>query len=120
MARASLLLCLLAIAWAQPPAEDHLRTGQRFVAKGDYGRAIGEFETAVGLAPSRAEAHYNLGNALRLWGDAAGAEQSLRKALALRPAFPQAHFALGLVLGDRVGSEHMGLEHFQQAIAQDP
>jgi tetratricopeptide (TPR) repeat protein len=111
-----------ALSLAQEPAsvEEHLRLGQYFLENNAAGRAVSEFEAATGLAPERADALYNLGNALRLWGDADGAEGTLRKALDLQPHFPEAHFVLGLLLGDQVGSEHLGLSEFEAAIAQKP
>ncbi|MDA1313808.1 MAG: tetratricopeptide repeat protein [Acidobacteria bacterium] len=101
-----------------PTVEAHLRLGQYFLENNAAGRAVSEFEAAAGLAPERADAHYNLGNALRLWGDASGAEKRLREALDIQPHFPEAHFVLGLLLGNRVGSEHLGLSEFEAAIAQ--
>ena len=114
---------IAALSLAQEPASDfegHLRLGRYFLENDAAGRAVSEFETAIRLAPERAEAHYNLGNALRLWGDSSGAEKALRKALEIQPRFPEAHFVLGLLLGDRVGSEHLGLSEFEAAIAQKP
>ena len=120
-----LILILTLLGWvsdsdaAPPSLEDYLSLGRYFLERNAPGRAISEFESAVQLAPERPEAHYNLGLALRVWGDLSGAEAALRKALELQPRFPEAHFALGLVLGDRVGSEHLGLAEFEAAVAQD-
>ncbi|MCI0417612.1 MAG: tetratricopeptide repeat protein, partial [Acidobacteria bacterium] len=100
--------------------EEHLKLGQYYLEQNASGRAVTEFEEAVRLEPNRADAHYNLGVALRQWGDLSGAEVSLRRACELQPRFPEAHFALGLVLGDRIGSERLGLAEFEKALAQRP
>lgn len=104
----------------QNPFEAHFRLGQYFLARGDTGRAVSEFEDAVRLAPENADAQYNFAVASRQWGDVDVAERALRKAIELRREFPEAHFVLGLLLGDRVGFEHLGLSEFQTAIAQRP
>ena len=101
-------------------ASGHLQLGQYFLDHHAPGRAIAEFEAAAQLRPEWTEAHYDLGIALRAWGDLQGAERELRRVLQLQPRYPQAHFALGLVLGDRVGSEKLGLGEFEAAVAQDP
>ncbi len=102
LASLAFAFCQSALAQSTPaPLFDrHLRAGQYFLEKKQYGRAVSEFESAVGLEPGHAESHYDLGNALRLWGDTDGAGQALRRAIGLRPDFPEAHFAFGLVLGD--------------------
>jgi tetratricopeptide (TPR) repeat protein len=98
----------------------HMRLGQYYLDGKDSGRAASEFEAATRLDLRSAAARYSLGVALRLWGDPQGAERALREALRLQPRFPEAHFVLGLVLGDRVGSESLGLAEFEAAVAQNP
>src|SRR5687767_860213 len=120
-----LILLVAGAAWAAPQAvrsayDHHIDLGQYFLERKAHGRAVSEFEAAVRLSPQRAEVHYNLGVALRLWGDRSGSERELRRALELQPRFPEAHFVLGLLLGDRPGSEHLGLADFQAAVAQKP
>src|SRR5262249_32015992 len=121
---AALVSLAVAICQAQSTPtllfDRRLRTGQYFLEKKQYGRAVSEFESAVSLAPDRAEGYYNLGSALRLWGELDGAQRGLRKAIGLRPQFPEAHCALGWALGDQVGAEREGLAEFEEAVSQQP
>jgi tetratricopeptide (TPR) repeat protein len=114
------MLALLFFAAQLANFADHLGLGQYYLEHRQAGRAANEFEAAAALQPNSTAAYYHLGAALRLWGDPAGAERALHEALRLQPRFPEAHFELGLVLGDRVGSEDLGLAEFETAVAQNP
>ena len=46
-------------------AEAHLQLGSLYSRRGEYERAVPEFEVAVGLVPSLKEAHYRLALAYR-------------------------------------------------------
>jgi Tfp pilus assembly protein PilF len=42
----------------------HIASGERYMAKQDYARAVPEFRNAIKIAPNSADAHYRLGMAL--------------------------------------------------------
>ena len=58
--------------------EARLQLGILYAERGDYARAVPEFEKAIELRPEIAETHYRLGLAYRRTGDEAGARKQLQ------------------------------------------
>ena len=75
-----------------------MHRGQKNYRRGKLNEALGQFRTAIRIAPSRAEGWVNLGVTLMETGQLADAAASLTKALGLNPQLMQGHLAMGDVL----------------------
>ncbi len=74
----------------------HNNIGNVHRLKGDYARAVSEYEQAIAIRP-HAKTLSNLGTAYRRMGDLTKAESALQRALTVDPRSKEAHFGLGLV-----------------------
>jgi Flp pilus assembly protein TadD len=80
-----LLAALLALAGAQPSAQDELKFGVEVARRGLWKEARFRFERAVLLDPDNASALNNLGIALEQQGEFEKAREAYEKALELKP-----------------------------------
>jgi superkiller protein 3 len=69
-----------------------------FYKKGDYARAISQFEKAVEIAPDSPQIHNYLGTALRTRGYLGKAVSEYQKAIELDPNYASAYTDLGIAL----------------------
>ena len=67
-----------------------LNRGNAYHDKGEYDRAIRDYDEAIRLKPDDADAYKNRGVAYNNKGDRAAAARDLERALQLNPAEPQA------------------------------
>lgn len=86
---AGTVLCALALCNCGGPVKGrearYLATGQRYLEKGDYARAVLEFKNAAQVSPESAEVHYQLGTAFLGTGDFRSAVAHLMEATNLNP-----------------------------------
>jgi tetratricopeptide (TPR) repeat protein len=77
------------IAWsgalAQTTAEDNFKSGNAWRNKGDFDRAIADYNQALTINPQDAEAYNNRGNAWRNKGDFDRAIADYTQALRINP-----------------------------------
>ena len=73
-----------------------LLTGQ----KGDFDRAIEDFNKAIDLKPDYAKAYYNRGIAYGDKGDFDRAIEDFNKAIDLNPDYAKAYYSRGIAYGD--------------------
>src|SRR5688500_14502332 len=66
-------------------ADSYLRRGDAWYEKGQWDRAIAEYDRAIALGSARAEPYNNRGNARRATGDLEGAYQDYSRALEINP-----------------------------------
>jgi len=82
-------------------AATYVNRGIILLRRGDYRRALRDFDMAIELQPDLAEAHLNRGAALRNIDDAAGAVAALNRALELGPREPaRAYYNRGIAHED--------------------
>lgn len=74
-------------ATAHAPGQPHLSAGRQEVRKGEYERAIREYDQAITQWPNLAEAFYLRGIAKLNSGDTSGGEADLAKAASLDPTY---------------------------------
>jgi Flp pilus assembly protein TadD len=89
------------------------------MAKGDYGKALECFETALRYTPTYSYVHINLGIARGQMNEHARAEASFLRALELAPTDAQPHFYYGRYLESR-GRRTEAVAHLQTAIDHNP
>jgi tetratricopeptide (TPR) repeat protein len=87
--------------------------------KGDYGRAIADYDQAIQLKPDFAEAYYNRGNAYANKGDHNRAIADYDQAIQLRPDFAEAHYNRGNASYYK-GDYDRAITDFNQAIQLKP
>jgi tetratricopeptide (TPR) repeat protein len=88
-------------------------------ARGNAGRAIERYRSALGVRADLPQTQFNLGSALARAGDWEGAQAALEASIRQAPGYADAHVALGNVLfarGDRVGA----VACWNRALAIDP
>jgi spermidine synthase len=100
-------------------AELYNLLGIVYASRGDFERAIVEFQHALTLAPDSAATHWHLGAALASRGERAEAIGHLQRAVEIDPANARAQNDLGLML-TLVGRLDEAVEHLERAVALDP
>jgi len=108
-----------AIGIAPDYMEAHNNLGSRYLALGDYARAVEPLETAVRLEPSSIRPRLNLTLAFYVLQRIDQAEQSAREALRLAGDLPKGHYLLGLTLIAR-GRTKEAVAHLQKSTAEFP
>lgn len=111
-----ILAGVLTLSGCASPAEEpgklageHLEAGKQAMERGDHGRAVEEFQSAVAADSNLFEAHFRLGNALAALNRLPEAESAYKKALAMEPDDADALSNLGVV--------YYRMERFDEAIA---
>ncbi len=100
-------------------ARSHLHLGAIRLARLDAPGALGEFETAVALAPQNPEARNMAGSALQALGRVSEATDQFRLALKLRPDYQNARYNLARAL-IRAGKPDEAVGLFRQVVAAYP
>src|SRR5215510_11792957 len=104
-------------AQAQSPraAEDHLKRGLILGRRGEFDRAIAEFDKAIEINPQLADAWCNRGLAYHLKGDIEQATAELDRAIKLDPHHIVANYSRGVLLQSR-GEADKAMADFNRAI----
>jgi tetratricopeptide (TPR) repeat protein len=97
----------------------HWRRGLAWEARGDLGRAIGEYRDCLAADPGHGDARLSLAGALAAAGDPQAAMGEYRAALAHDPASITAHNNLALLLAGS-GDVAAAIRHWEAALALDP
>jgi tetratricopeptide (TPR) repeat protein len=97
----------------------HNNLGLEYKAKGQWDRAISEYQTALQLNPDYVEAHSNLGTAYEHQGLLDRAISEYRTALELNPAWAQVHHNLGLAYAHQ-GRWDAAIPEYQTALQLNP
>lgn len=87
--------------------------------KGEFGRAIADFDKVLSLEPGNVDALIRRGDAYRQMGDIARAMADLNRAVELAPANYRAYFGRGLTHSGR-GENLLALADYNKAIAISP
>jgi len=85
--------------------QNHNNLGDLWARRGEYGKAVKEFETAISLAPQFAPAYYNLANVYVLMGEFDQAEVNFLKSIRYNPTQRDAYLNLA-ALYQRQGREN--------------
>ncbi len=93
--------------------------GNAYARKGEYDKAIEEYEKALALNPTHVEAHNNLGNAYLSKGKYDKAIEEYEKALAGNPSLVEAHNNMGNAYA-RKGEFDKAIEAFEKALVSNP
>jgi lipoprotein NlpI len=100
-------------------AKMHYNRGIEWAAKGDYDRAIADYDAALRASPKFADAYYNRGNAWGLKGDPDRAITDYDAFLRLNPKDPAAHIARAVELMVK-GDYARAVAGYDTALALDP
>ena len=99
--------------------DTHTNAGSVYGMRGQYDRAVAEFQEALRINPGFAPAYYNWGQVLERQGKPDEALVKYREALALKPFYPEANYKVARILAAR-GDEDRAIEHYRTAIAYNP
>ena len=104
-----------------PAAEyaEHMDRAVDLMKKGEYERAVPEWNRALELAPQEWRAHNSLGVALMETGKVDEAISHYHEALALNPEYAEAHNNLGEASATQ-GAAAEAIAQFEKAVASDP
>src|SRR5215470_10735158 len=94
----SLLVCTAASAQGTVAAKSYLDRGLDLYAKGEFDKAIDDFDVAITFDPAYSAAYYNRGNARRAMQDWDGAASDYGRAIEINPRFFQAYANRGAAL----------------------
>jgi protein O-mannosyl-transferase len=101
--------------------EAHNNLGNAYVATGQLGKAVGEYEFALAGDPTRAAVHANLAHTLaKLPSRQSDAIAHYRQALRLDPSLAQAHAGLGAALLHQREFNEEAISHLEMAIRLNP
>jgi protein O-mannosyl-transferase len=104
---------------AQPSSLRHFKLGVTLEHRGNFTKAIENFEAALRINPDYADAHSALGFAFAIQGRLRDSFEQFHYALRLRPPLATAHTGLGLLLA-RQGNLSEAADHFHRALDSDP
>jgi tetratricopeptide (TPR) repeat protein len=104
-------------AW--PSSLSHFKLGVILSHRGDFNKAIENFEAALRINPRLSDAHSALGFALTIQGRLAEASEQFDQALRLAPRLATAHTGLGMLFA-RQGDLSQASYHFRLALESDP
>jgi tetratricopeptide (TPR) repeat protein len=108
--------------WISRNPQDHQAhrlLGGALDSKGEFGKAIAEFQTAIRIDPEYAEAHGELGATLEDQGKLDEAIAEFRAAIRIKPDFTAVHVNLGLALYKK-GKLDEAIAEFRAAIRIKP
>jgi tetratricopeptide (TPR) repeat protein len=76
---------------AKNDAESYLNSGRAYSEKGDYDRAVADFDQAISIDPDYAEAYYNRGTAYSKKEDYDRAMTDFDRAISIDPDYAKAY-----------------------------
>src|SRR5262245_26496551 len=97
----------------------YLERGNEWMAKGEWDRAIADYDLAIAFNSRSATAYYNRGLAQRRKGDLAGALGDFDRAIELNPRDARAYLVRGLV-NHTLGQFNAAISDFGRAIELNP
>lgn len=101
-------------------AGTYVNRGIVLMHRGDYERAMADFDTAIRLQPTLAEGHINRGGALLAQSDYAAALEAINRGLALNPEEPaRAYYNRG-VAHEELGQIREAYEDYSRAAELAP
>ena len=100
-------------------ADSYLRRGDAWYEKGQWDRAIAEYDRAIALGSARAEPYNNRGNARQAIGDLEGAYQDYSRALEINPRLAPTYNNRGIIRQIR-GDLNGAIADYTEAIATRP
>jgi tetratricopeptide (TPR) repeat protein len=101
------------------PAEAYSKRGNIYFDRGDYDRALGDYNAAIRLKPDYANAYNNRGNVYNRQGEYAPAIADYDRAIQLDPGLVEAYFNRGFAYNDK-GESDRALADFDQAVQLKP
>jgi protein O-mannosyl-transferase len=97
----------------------HYNLGLAFASKGDFDRAIEQYQAALKLRWDFVDAYYDLGLAFASKGDFDRAIEQYQAALRLKPDYLEAYNNLGLAFASK-GNYDRAIEQYQAALKLKP
>jgi len=105
--------------WQQATRVHYNLRGNSLFRKGEYGKAVNEYQKAAGLAPFFAPAYNQLGKSYALLNDLEKAEKYFQKVVELSPTVDQGYMNLGF-LYELQGDDSKALPYFEKALLLNP
>ena len=96
-----------------------LEQGRAYHNRGDYRKAIEEYDRFINLVPGRADAHYRRGMAYDNLGDFNRAMQDYNRAIEINPKLVEAYNNRGAVY-DNLGDLNRAIKDYNNAIKLRP
>lgn len=105
--------------WQMATRVHYVLGGNQYFKKGEYEKAIEEFEKAIALQPDFAPAYNRLGMAYAILKDFEKAEKNFQKVIELASEVDQGYLNLGL-LYELKGDRERAISYFKKALSLNP
>lgn len=105
--------------WQMATRVHYVLGGNQYFKKGEYQKAIEEFEKAIALQPDFAPAYNRLGMAYAILKDFERAEENFQKVIELAPDVDQGYLNLGL-LYELKGERERAISYLKKALSLNP
>lgn len=105
--------------WQMATRVHYVLGGNQYFKKGEYQKAIKEFEKAIALQPDFAPAYNRLGMAYAILKDFAMAEKNFKKVIELAPEVDRGYLNLGLLF-ELKGERERAISYLKKALALNP
>jgi tetratricopeptide (TPR) repeat protein/TolB-like protein len=112
--------CETAVSKDQYLSQAHTCLGLVDQSKGDYERAVDDFDLAISFDKTNDDALRGLGAALEAWGHFDEAEQAYKQAIERRPQYWAGYMALAAFYKDRRHDYSHAIENYFKALAASP
>ncbi|MBI5096114.1 MAG: tetratricopeptide repeat protein [Nitrospirae bacterium] len=100
-------------------ARAHDNLGLAHITRGEYGRAIDEFNKTIEIQPRYYLAYYNAGVVYQMQNNLDSAKSSYEACLRINPQYFRAYYNLG-ILFKKAGELDQAISNYEKAISLDP
>lgn len=105
--------------WQMATRIHYILGGNQYFKKGEYQKAVEEFEKVIALQPDFAPAYNRLGMAYAILKDFEKAQKNFEKVIELAPEIDQGYLNMGLLF-ELKGDRERAISYFKKALSLNP